>query len=113
MSIMVIRIAILLVIFLGGLFNIIAIAGREWRQLEVGAGLIKQTFGLWDGCIERKRVSKICLPIKLLILKSLISKVSFFVQSSLYYIYDIANLEDKFFEFIFCCFLQLNQILIF
>ena len=71
MSIMVIRIAILLVIFLGGLFNIIAIAGREWRQLEVGAGLIKQTFGLWDGCIERKGVSKICLPIKTSDLKKL------------------------------------------
>lgn len=64
MSIMVIRIAILLVIFLGGLFNIIAIAGREWRQLEVGAGLLKQTLGLWDSCFERKGVSKICSPIK-------------------------------------------------
>lgn len=64
MSIMLIRIAILFVILLGGLFTIIAIAGKEWRQRENSAGTIKGTEGLWERCIEEKGVSKICATIK-------------------------------------------------
>ena len=64
MSIMLLRIAILFVISLGGLFTIIAIAGKEWRQLKYNGGTIKQTAGLWKGCIERKGLSKICGTIK-------------------------------------------------
>ena len=51
-------------ILLGGLFTIIAIAGKEWRQGENSAGTIKETEGLWESCIEEKGVSKICATIK-------------------------------------------------
>lgn len=51
-------------ILLGGLFTIIAIAGKEWRQRENSAGTIKRTDGLWESCSEKKGVSKICATIK-------------------------------------------------
>lgn len=42
------RIAILVVIFFGGLFSIIAVAGKEWRKAKNSQG--KTTFGLWEVC---------------------------------------------------------------
>ena len=64
MLIISIRIAILFVISLGGLFTIIAIAGKEWMQREYGAGTIKENAGLWEGCSETEGLPKICVSIK-------------------------------------------------
>ena len=52
-SVLVLRIAILACVFLGGLFAIIAVAGREWQKKEVQDGLItkKATIGLWEACV--------------------------------------------------------------
>lgn len=50
MEIMLIRIAILLVIFLGGLFTILAIAGKEWRQLKRSEGTATES--LWETCVD-------------------------------------------------------------
>ena len=41
-------IAILVVIFFGGLFSIIAVAGKEWRKAKNSQ--VKTTFGLWEVC---------------------------------------------------------------
>ena len=52
-SVLVLRIAILACVFLGGLFAIIAVAGREWQKKEVQVGFIttKATIGLWEACV--------------------------------------------------------------
>lgn len=52
-SVLVLRIAILACVLLGGLFAIIAVAGREWQKREVQDGLItkKATIGLWETCV--------------------------------------------------------------
>ena len=52
-SVLVLRIAILACVLLGGLFAIIAVAGREWQKKEVQDGLItkKATIGLWEACV--------------------------------------------------------------
>ena len=62
MAIILIRIAILLVIFLGGLFTIIAIAGKEWRQLK--GSKITATESLWEICGETIWTKKTCETIK-------------------------------------------------
>ena len=63
MSIALVRILILLVIFLGGLLAIIAIAGKEWAQLEKDAGTLKETGGLWETCVDTEGVRKNCTTI--------------------------------------------------
>lgn len=51
-SVLVLRIAILACVFLGGLFAIIAAAGKEWQKKEVQSGFVtkKITIGLWETC---------------------------------------------------------------
>ena len=61
MAILLIRIAILFVIFLGGLFAILAIAGKEWRQRKEPGGTA--TFGLWDTCSDPKVGPKVCITL--------------------------------------------------
>lgn len=63
MAIMLIRIAILLVIFLGGLFTLLAIAGKEWRQLKKSGVAASQS--LWEICIvDETRTAEICQTLK-------------------------------------------------
>ena len=51
-SVLVLRVAILACALLGGLFAIIAVAGKEWQKKEVQFGFItkKATIGLWETC---------------------------------------------------------------
>lgn len=51
-SVLVLRIAILACVFLGGLFAIIAAAGKEWQKKEEQSGFVttKATIGLWEAC---------------------------------------------------------------
>ena len=60
------RIVILLVIFLGALFSITAIAGKEWQKLELPQGSIKinLTFGLWKTCKVKTEESNDCNTLK-------------------------------------------------
>ena len=58
------RIAILVVIFIGALLSITAIAGNEWQQLELPQGIMKETFGLWKVCKEIKGLSNDCGTLK-------------------------------------------------
>ena len=62
MAIMLIRIAILLVIFLGGLFTLLAIAGKEWRQLKESGDAVSQ--GLWGICVDQIGIAEICQTLK-------------------------------------------------
>ena len=57
-------IAILVVIFFGGLFSIIAVAGKEWRKTENSQD--KNTFGLWEVCEDARALSlpNICTTYK-------------------------------------------------
>ena len=60
--IVVLRVAILPCIFLGVLFAIIAIAGKEWEKYEIDGIDGKVTFGLWDYC-GRNRITSTCLSL--------------------------------------------------
>ena len=52
---LILRIVLLVCIFLGGLFAIIATAGKEWQKREDihdDFGKITYTAGLWDSCYK-------------------------------------------------------------
>ena len=58
------RIAILLVIFLGALLSITAIAGKKWYKEELFQGSRKVTIGLWKVCTEIVGLSNDCKTLK-------------------------------------------------
>lgn len=58
------RAAILGVIFLGVLVSITAIAGKEWRKIELSQGSIKITLSLWKYCQEIKGLVNACRTFK-------------------------------------------------
>lgn len=69
-NILVLRIAILICVFLGGLFAIIAAAGKEWHKIERQTSLTRKrtiTFGLWDICTKVTGSSSHCIAINILI----------------------------------------------
>ena len=55
--ILIIRVALLACIFVGGLFAIIATAGKEWQKHETKEFHVTETYtvGLWDFCVKRTR----------------------------------------------------------
>ena len=62
MAIMLKRIAILLVIFLGGLLTLLVIAGKEWIQLKDSGDAASQ--GLWEICVDQIGTAEICETLK-------------------------------------------------
>ena len=58
------RIVILLVIFLGALFCSNAIIGNEWRELEFFQGNARIALGLWRTCKEIKGLPNDCKTVK-------------------------------------------------
>ena len=68
-NISVLCIAILSCVFLGGLFAIIAAAGKEWHKIETQISSTRKrtiTLGLWDICTKITGFPSHCIAIKIL-----------------------------------------------
>ena len=68
-NILVLRIAILSCVLLGGLFAIIAAAGKEWHKIEIQISSTRKrtiTIGLWDICTKITGSPSQCIAIKIL-----------------------------------------------
>ena len=68
-NILVLGVAILSCMFLGGLFAIIAVAGKEWHKIETQISSNRKrtiTIGLWDICPKTTGSPSHCIAIKIL-----------------------------------------------